>query len=148
MKNWRTDPIIAGQQQRINGQASGLLGVLLEADAEGIPMDPFLRGVCEALVLPQRALMDRYGRPIFCEKHPQGGRLIVRHRKKRPRCEWRVRCGAITRKGYACLGKPEPGHWRCRFHGGLSTGPKTPEGKAAIVESNRRRAEAKRAASL
>lgn len=40
-------------------------------------------------------------------------------------------CGAKNRRGEAC------GNWpmangRCRYHGGLSTGPKTPEGIAKI----------------
>ena len=28
---------------------------------------------------------------------------------------------------------------RCKFHGGLSTGPKTPEGKAKIAEATKHR---------
>ncbi|MEM6410227.1 MAG: HGGxSTG domain-containing protein [Pseudomonadota bacterium] len=39
-------------------------------------------------------------------------------------------CGAKTRTGKPCQMKPEPGKKRCRLHGGLSTGPKTVEGKA------------------
>ncbi|WP_363168751.1 HGGxSTG domain-containing protein [uncultured Lamprocystis sp.] len=39
-------------------------------------------------------------------------------------------CRAKTRRGTACKCKPVPGKRRCRFHGGLSTGPKTPEGRA------------------
>jgi len=35
--------------------------------------------------------------------------------------------------------KVEPGKRRCRFHGGLSTGPKTSEGRARIAEAQRRR---------
>lgn len=35
--------------------------------------------------------------------------------------------------GYYCRNWPVPGKKRCRFHGGLSTGPKTPEGKARAV---------------
>ena len=31
-----------------------------------------------------------------------------------------------------------PGKTRCRYHGGLSTGPKTDEGKAACIEGRRR----------
>jgi transcriptional regulator with XRE-family HTH domain len=48
-------------------------------------------------------------------------------------------CGSKTRKGGTCQAKPVPGKRRCRFHGGLSTGPKTPEGKARIAEAQRRR---------
>ena len=32
-----------------------------------------------------------------------------------------------------------PGKRRCRFHGGLSTGPRTMEGRARIAEAQRRR---------
>lgn len=49
------------------------------------------------------------------------------------------RCGAKTRKGTPCHAKPIPGKARCKFHGGLSTGPKTPEGRARIAEAQRRR---------
>ncbi|MBK1720335.1 HGGxSTG domain-containing protein [Thiocystis violacea] len=38
-------------------------------------------------------------------------------------------CGAKTRRGTRCLCKPVPGSKRCKFHGGASTGPQTPEGK-------------------
>lgn len=51
----------------------------------------------------------------------------------------RVLCGAKTRKGHPCRNKSEPGRRRCKFHGGLSTGPKSPEGKARIAEAQRRR---------
>lgn len=51
----------------------------------------------------------------------------------------RVICGAKTRKGGQCRNKSEPGKRRCKFHGGKSTGPKTPEGKALIAEAQRRR---------
>ncbi len=41
----------------------------------------------------------------------------------------RALCGAKTRKGLPCVRKVMPGRTRCRYHGGCSTGPKTPEGK-------------------
>jgi hypothetical protein len=56
-----------------------------------------------------------------------------------------TRCRAQTRRGTACKHWPLPGRTRCKYHGGLSTGPRTPEGRARIGESNRRRAEIKRA---
>lgn len=52
---------------------------------------------------------------------------------------YRVTCGAKTRKGTPCRAKSEPGRKRCRFHGGLSTGPKTAEGRARIAEAQRER---------
>jgi transcriptional regulator with XRE-family HTH domain len=52
---------------------------------------------------------------------------------------YRVKCGAKTLKGTPCRAKSEPGRKRCRFHGGLSTGPKTAEGRARIAEAQRTR---------
>ena len=57
------------------------------------------------------------------------------------------RCGAKTRDGLTCWGIRVAGRRRCRMHGGRSTGPKTDAGRAAIAESNRRRAELRRQAA-
>ena len=62
---------------------------------------------------------------------------MVREAARRTRL--RVICGAKTRKGTPCRAKSEPGRRRCRFHGGRSTGAKTPEGRARIAEAQRRR---------
>ncbi|WP_088651643.1 helix-turn-helix domain-containing protein [Marinibacterium profundimaris] len=51
----------------------------------------------------------------------------------------RVRCGAKTRKGTPCRAKSLPGKRRCKFHGGMSTGARTPEGIERIREAQRRR---------
>ena len=40
-----------------------------------------------------------------------------------------LRCGAKTRAGIPCKLRSIYENGRCKFHGGLSTGPKTPEGK-------------------
>jgi len=50
----------------------------------------------------------------------------------------RVICGTKARKGGQCRNKSEPGKRRCKFHGGKSTGAKTPEGLARIAEAQRR----------
>ena len=57
----------------------------------------------------------------------------ARKRRDRPQC------GARTRSGHSCQMRVEQGKNRCRLHGGLSTGPRTPEGKARIAEALRRR---------
>ena len=44
-----------------------------------------------------------------------------------------ARCGAKTRSGKPCAKYPINGKRRCRLHGGLSTGPRTAEGKARIA---------------
>lgn len=50
----------------------------------------------------------------------------------------RVQCGAKRhRDGQPCQAKSEPGKRRCRFHGGRSTGPKTPEGRARALANLR-----------
>lgn len=48
-------------------------------------------------------------------------------------------CGAYARStGLPCQAKSLV-NGRCRNHGGLSTGPKTPEGRQAIAEATRQR---------
>ena len=42
-------------------------------------------------------------------------------------------CGARTRSNSLCAKHPIKGKRRCRLHGGLSTGPRTREGKARIA---------------
>ena len=54
----------------------------------------------------------------------QGGR-----EKPMPRICHSLVCGAKTRKGTPCKRRDLYGNSRCPLHGGLSTGPKTVEGK-------------------
>jgi hypothetical protein len=42
-------------------------------------------------------------------------------------------CGARTRQGTSCKNTRIYSNGRCKNHGGLSTGPKTPEGKAQAL---------------
>ena len=51
------------------------------------------------------------------------------------------RCGAKTRRGTLCQRAAEKNpvtglRKRCRLHGGLSTGPRTPEGRARTAAAN------------
>lgn len=46
-------------------------------------------------------------------------------------------CGAKTRRGTRCIARALPGRKRCRNHGGLSTGPRTDEGKAIVAAARR-----------
>jgi len=61
--------------------------------------------------------------------------------------KFRPRCCAKTRAGAPCIMRVVPGKRRCRFHGGLSTGPRTVEGRARIAEAQWRRWRARRAAN-
>ena len=48
-------------------------------------------------------------------------------------------CGAYARTtGNTCQAKAL-GNGKCKNHGGMSTGPKTPEGREAIAQSTRQR---------
>jgi hypothetical protein len=48
----------------------------------------------------------------------------------------RVVCGARRhRDGEPCEALSVPGKRRCRFHAGMSTGPRTPEGKAKVTRN-------------
>jgi len=58
----------------------------------------------------------------------------------------RPRCGTKCRDGTGCKAPPvwdrrldRAVNGRCRMHDGLSTGPKTEEGRRRIAESNRAR---------
>jgi hypothetical protein len=44
-------------------------------------------------------------------------------------------CGARTRAGTPCKMKAIYENGRCKLHGGLSTGPTTPEGKARVTKN-------------
>lgn len=46
------------------------------------------------------------------------------------------RCGAMCRSGEPCKMRVVKGRRRCRLHGGLSTDPKTAEGRERIAEAN------------
>jgi len=47
-----------------------------------------------------------------------------------------IRCLAKTRQGTACQSAAYKHNGRCRLHGGLSTGARTPEGLQRISEAN------------
>jgi len=51
----------------------------------------------------------------------------------------RIRCDAKTRKGTNCRNLSEAGRRRCKFHGGMSTGPRTVEGRQRIAVAQRKR---------
>jgi hypothetical protein len=54
-------------------------------------------------------------------------------------CTHRPICGARNRQNKPCGNKAVPGKRRCKFHGGMSTGPRTPEGRARIAAAQRAR---------
>ena len=65
--------------------------------------------------------------PAFDRTPPEPRRGWLRHGNPPGDLSKVPRCGAKTRRGTACQ-CPAMRNGRCRLHGGLSTGPKTPEG--------------------
>ena len=47
-----------------------------------------------------------------------------------------LRCLAKTRRGSPCQNPVVTDRNRCRMHGGKSTGPRTPEGKARVIAAH------------
>ncbi|MHC4550302.1 MAG: HGGxSTG domain-containing protein [Planctomycetota bacterium] len=73
------------------------------------------------------------------------GGARVRDLRLTPKSE-RPRCGAKTRRGTPCQApaawdkvRDQPRNGRCRLHGGLSTGARTPAGRARLAAAQRRR---------
>ncbi len=67
---------------------------------------------------------------------------MARRFKKNRWTEWvnyLPQCGAMTQKGKPCRWRCVPGKIRCRRHGGLSTGPRSAEGRARIAKALRDR---------
>ena len=60
------------------------------------------------------------------------GVIVMLPEDLRPRCE------ARTRRGTSCQCQALP-NGRCKYHGGMSTGARTPEGRARIAAAARRR---------
>jgi hypothetical protein len=81
-------------------------------------------------VLPSDVSCNQFEQEV-CTPLEGNERLTGRRRK---------RCGARARSrgGAPCQCKVVPGRTRCKFHGGMSTGPKTPEGKARSIEGTKR----------
>ena len=51
----------------------------------------------------------------------------------------RPQCGALGRDGHRCKNRVVPGRRRCKFHGGYSTGPRTPAGRKIISLAQKKR---------
>jgi hypothetical protein len=116
-----------------------------------------LRAICQADDMPHRATVFRWlARAGLEEFRDQYARARVMGSYRSVYVTWDdeewwhdwaepserrkgPRCGAKTRAGCRCLMRVEPGKARCRFHGGLSTGPKTEAGRGRIADAQRQR---------
>jgi transcriptional regulator with XRE-family HTH domain len=75
----------------------------------------------------------------WIDRQAQREQQRLKQREQRRVANMRVQCGAKTRKGHPCKLMSEAGRKRCKFHGGMSTGPRTTQGKARIAEAQRKR---------
>ena len=111
--------------------------------ASGRPVDPaamahFLRYGFVTCPATRSAACDdmRCAAGAMCQRMALRG--LYGDGSERPR-KLRPACGAKTRSGGKCALRVEPGKKKCRLHGGLSTGPKTKEGRERIAAANRER---------
>ncbi|OHC43068.1 MAG: hypothetical protein A2092_18005 [Rhodobacteraceae bacterium GWE1_64_9] len=100
--------------------------------AEVLPLPDFFTPVCARTGWGVIADLDCNAR-LAAEIAAWRARHDARQARKRQTC------GAKTRKGTPCRSLSEPGKRRCKFHGGKSTGAKTPEGRERIAQAQRRR---------
>ena len=91
--------------------------------------------------------MDRKTKVALLKKHNRDTEKAVQEQKTRGSFSWislpsypvecrGLKCEAKTRRGTPC--KNDGTSWlngRCKFHGGMSTGPKTLEGKANSAQN-------------
>lgn len=101
--------------------------------------------------IPNRAKAARpsWGKAVTADfgvimSAPKGGGLRSTRARERlfvappPKSAPRPKCEARTRKGTPCQCKAML-NGRCKFHGGMSTGPRTPEGRERIRQAQLRR---------
>lgn len=90
--------------------------------------------------LAEKAVAGRWRLTLRKRNHEAAERALKRELRSTP-------CGARTRAGHPCRRRGLGKGGRCANHGGLSTGPKTPEGRRRIAEAQRRRWRADRGPS-
>lgn len=83
-------------------------------------------------------LPDDEKRKLFrehCERQQAAADAGRYYREGRPSYLIGLTCGARTRSGKPCGMTALHANGRCVWHGGMSTGPRTPEGRARALEN-------------
>lgn len=103
--------------------------------------------VLDAILAEWATLTGIAGQPQIAElmKAASDGPGIVRHTRAidygallfQPPATSEGRCGARTKAGTPCRCLSAGKNRRCRYHGGCSTGPRTPEGRAKSLANLR-----------
>jgi hypothetical protein len=131
------NPLLAAARERIAARLASLEaergeGAAAPAGAPETPVEALAeQQPSEAPARPYK----RYERAAWAPTPEQQRRLssTVLHGSSRRLC------GAWCKSaGRLCVAPVVDGRWRCRVHGGLSSGAKTPEGRARIAGQGRR----------
>ncbi|WP_373690506.1 HGGxSTG domain-containing protein [Sphingobium sp. DEHP117] len=108
------------------------------------------KGVADALALLHRAaeaerqwavcaatLPDESKRQLFRQWWAEASvaQAAGRYVRSCPRYLRGLTCGAKKKDGTHCRSTTLCANGRCKFHGGASTGPRTPEGRARAIEN-------------
>ncbi len=152
----RYDLAMSGALRRTNSSRAGASRLLINVDL----VDQYTRaragayrGIITFIMQDDdeiERIIARYEARVSARKaEREARRRAWRHRRGQarerslehidPRLQLRPVCGATTRSGTPCRRKAVPGKVRCPNHGGMSTGPKTAEGRKRIAEAQRRR---------
>lgn len=120
-------------------------GLSVEQLASAVGYNPVFLRIAEEkrglLSGPMPRKLRRYLENL--KAHERTVNVIVsgRAETRRMPIDWDYPCGARTKAGTPCKMKATYASGRCKLHGGLSTGPRTDEGKDRIREGQRRRRE-------
>jgi len=138
-----------GWAQRELARRAGLAHRTIQYWEAKREIDPFahaMKAIAKAMGWPTGKLRDQYARARGgVLQRTEAERLLAYFAPhlsasfRKRLANHRMTCGARTRKGEPCRAKSEPGKRRCRFHGGMSTGPRSQEGRERIAEAQRKR---------
>ena len=127
-----------GRPTREQAALSAALAALRQSEIEEIKASRLRRRTCPATVHLHpdfRKACDECTGVVCAQMRAKG---LAEDGSPLPRKD-RPCCSAKTRAGETCKKKVIPGKTKCRYHGGLSTGPKTEVGKARIAMAQRLR---------
>lgn len=118
-------------------------GLTIEQLAGAVDYKPALLRILEAkrglLAGPMPRKILRHLTRLRAHERSFIAKVCCRETVCRKPIAWDYACGAKTRKGPPCRLKATYASGRCKLHGGLSTGPRTEEGKERIRQGQYRR---------
>ena len=133
---------LLAERAAAKAQAKPAEPTILVPDSEPEPIEPEPSPEPEPIVItvvpapmPEPAEMNANESPP-AETKPRAPRLPPRPANPIPSNEI---CGARTKRGTICQSRTLYRSGRCKNHGGMSTGPKSAEGKARVAQNARKK---------